>query len=186
MNNRTVFSFFTGMVLLVTNYFIPTVVKADQLHDAVRAGNVMEVRQILDSGGNVNAKDLNDAKTALHLAVDNDKQEIAALLIDSGAEVNAKDKNGIAPLHLAVVRRLPDLIELLLSSGSDINIKNSYGSTPLHVAAGGTGGKRTDLMKLLISKGADVNSKDNNGHTPLHLAAYRGDEEVVKLGSSPI
>ena len=69
------------------------------LIDAAMKGNIESIKQHLDAGASVSAKDVNDW-TPLYYAANN---EIAELLITRGADVNAIDKRGWSPLHAAVM-----------------------------------------------------------------------------------
>ncbi|MBC8245718.1 MAG: ankyrin repeat domain-containing protein, partial [Verrucomicrobia bacterium] len=67
------------------------------IHKAARVGHIEAVKQHLEAGTDVNAKD-GGGWTPLHHAVEAGHKEIAELLIANGADVNAKDKLGWTPL----------------------------------------------------------------------------------------
>ena len=69
------------------------------LIDAAMKGNIESIKQHLDAGASVSAKDVNDW-TPLYYAPNN---EIAELLITRGADVNAIDERGWSPLHAAAM-----------------------------------------------------------------------------------
>ena len=69
------------------------------LRNAAMKGNIESIKQHLDAGADVSAKDVNDW-TPLYYATNN---EIAELLITRGADVNAIDKHGWSPLHAATM-----------------------------------------------------------------------------------
>ena len=73
---------------------------AEDLLVAAKAGDLAAVRQILERGADVNARDVNK-ETPLHDAAARGKTEVAALLIEKGAKVNARDVNQETPLHHA-------------------------------------------------------------------------------------
>jgi len=71
------------------------------IHEAAWDGNIESVKQHLDAGTDVNAKDTILGTTPLHEAANNGQKEVAELLIAKGADVNARDKDGTTPLDLA-------------------------------------------------------------------------------------
>ena len=83
---------------------------AESIHDASKYGNIEAVKQHLDAGSDVNAKD-NLGATPLHWATVNGHKEIVELLIANGADVNAKDDRGMSPLDWAVFH--PQIEDLL-------------------------------------------------------------------------
>ena len=80
----------------------PTGVKVPDnlIRKAVRDGNIEAVKQYLDAGTDVNAKDENGV-TPLHQAAYHSNKETAELLLDKGADVNARDNGGETPLDFA-------------------------------------------------------------------------------------
>ena len=104
-----------------------------KLLDAVRSGDIREVRKFLKKGADVNAK-TNIGLTSLHAAATKGHTEIAALLLDRGADVNAQYKGGFA-LYTAAVKGHTEIAALLLNRGADVNAKTNTGETSLHVAA---------------------------------------------------
>ena len=97
-------------------------------------GNIESIKQHLDAGADVSAKDVNDW-TPLYNA---GKKEIAELLIARGADVNVTDKRGWTPLHAAVMGG-KETVELLIANGANVNAKVATGSykgmTPLDLAS---------------------------------------------------
>ena len=67
------------------------------IHKAAKDGNIKAVKQHLEAGVNVNAKN-RSGSTPLHSAAFNAEKEIVELLIAAGADVNAKNNSGKTPL----------------------------------------------------------------------------------------
>jgi len=102
------------------------------IHEAIFDGNIEAVKQHLDAGTDVNAKD-EKGWTPLHEAALGGHKGIAELLIAKGADVNAKDDNGWTPLHYTANK---EIAELLIANGADVNAKIDDGDTPLAYAEG--------------------------------------------------
>ena len=154
---------------------------AISIHHAAGRGNIKTIKQHLDAGIDVNAKETGLFDwSVLHRATDSGHYEIVQLLIKKGANVNITGPSG-TPLHQVLLYGKKNQIiiaELLISNGADVNAKNEKGTAPLHLAAG-RGYKET--AELLIAKGADVNTKNNTDRTPLHWAAQHDQKEIVEL-----
>ncbi len=176
---------------------------------AATKGDIKAVKDFLDKGINVNARDIN-GRTALMIAVYDESKDIVEMLINAGADVNAHDKYGLTSLHWAAEKGHTNIVEMLIKAGADVNAKNNNGSTALHRAALGPKGivqillkagvevnsqnkygrtalmlavqyRRKDLVEILLASGADVNVKDNEGRTALHEAADTGAKDIVEL-----
>lgn len=176
-------------VLLVTGFGGGAAI-GGELHDAAKAGDITEVRRLIEAGANVKVRE--DSFTPLHLAASGD---VAQALIDAGANVNAKGKGGATPLHSAASG---NVAQTLIDNDADVNAKDNEGYTPLDRAANGDvawtlidngvdvneiyddgftplfRATKGDVVQALIDAGADVNvrekSEENEGYTPLHLA----------------
>ena len=175
------------------------------LLDAAEKGNIEAVKQHLDAGADVNAKDNVLDVTPLHNAALGGHKEIAELLIANGTDRNAKDVNGRSPLHYATFGS-NETVELLLANGADVNSKDRGGRTPLDLAIqqkkpetaellrkheGKSGANDSihiaasvgniEAVKQHLATGSDVNVKNKYGSTPMHTAARFGQKEVSEL-----
>ena len=87
------------------------------IHHTAFDGNIEAVKQHLDAGTDVNAKDKGD-QTPLHYASMVGHKEIVELLITKGADVNAKDKLlGRTPLDEAIFGNHSELADLIRKHG---------------------------------------------------------------------
>ena len=117
------------------------------IHEAAALGNIEAVKQFLDSGTDVNAKDKTGG-TPLDEAAGWGRKEIVELLIAKGADVNAKfDDDGSTPLHLAAWKGHFETAELLIAKGADVNAKDKDGETPLNWAIKNKHTETADLLR---------------------------------------
>ncbi len=129
----------------------PPTAKASEIsiHEAAALGNIEVVKQFLDSGTDVNAKD-ETGGTPLDEAAGWGRKDIVELLIAKGADVNAKfDDDGSTPLHLAAWKGHFETAELLIAADADVNAKMEDGDTPLDLAKR----KHQELAELLRKHG---------------------------------
>ncbi|MBN1345383.1 MAG: ankyrin repeat domain-containing protein [Phycisphaerae bacterium] len=173
------------------------------LHVAVRRGDLDRVRDLVESGADVNQQD-EWGITALHEAGYYGHVDLVRYLVGRAASPHLRDHRGSTALHWAMGRvrresigdkryimedalfkRKLEAVAILISAGADINAKDGSGETPLHDVAGIPRelGHRSDLemIGLLLEKGADINAKNDEGCTPLHLAVYAGRTDLVRL-----
>ena len=96
----------------------PTTAKAPaiSIHEAARKGNIEAVKQHLDAGGDVDAKD-KSGQTPLHGAAGYGYKEIVELLIANGADVNAIGDGGDTPLDIAIMANQTEIADLLRKHG---------------------------------------------------------------------
>lgn len=177
------------------------------LHRAAKEGDFNKIKEIIQSGTDINIKsNLND-QCVLHFAINYDlaKYDIVEYLIDHGANVNAADDINTTPLHNAAWYGHYQIAKKLLDSGAKPNIagtKDARFTTPLNAAA-----KRKhkniatllieydatytlhdvvllgdyELVKKCIDKGCDINSVDKNGNSSLYLALKNGYKSIFEL-----
>jgi len=104
------------------------------LIDAARSGNLQEVKQHLEKGADVNAKDKSFQWTLLQWAISRGHKEVAKLLISKGADVNTMDGNGHTPLHRTAQFSRNEIAELLIANAADVNRLDNAERTPLDLA----------------------------------------------------
>ncbi|XP_049849265.1 acyl-CoA-binding domain-containing protein 6-like [Schistocerca gregaria] len=92
-------------------------------------GNEEKVRELLESGWDVNWQD-ESKRSALHMSIDRNHLSLAKFLIFSGADVNLQDSDGLTPLHYACICEYEGAIRLLLENKADINIKSRSQKAP--------------------------------------------------------
>ena len=134
------------------------------LEEAVRAGNIEELRELLEVGADPNTSNIHGT-TVLFDAVKKKRFDIVQLLIDYGADVNKADYFGHTPLYI-IARDCSSTYgdiqgaTLLLSYGADVkgairpgeHIGQYFLFSPLFDAVSGG---CLELAKLLFIMGAD-------------------------------
>ncbi|MEZ5357377.1 MAG: ankyrin repeat domain-containing protein [Candidatus Zixiibacteriota bacterium] len=145
---------------------------------AARNGDLQTVKQLISHDKTiVNFKD-DRGTTALHLACDSGRTEVAKYLIQNGADLLAVDNDGDTPLHYAAFSGYPDCIRLLVEKGTPVDVLNTNKSTPLHYAA--MRGK-PEAAAVLLDLGADINRQNYDGETPVFIAAAIKNADMIKL-----
>ena len=159
---------------------------AISIHVAARYGNIEAVKQHIDAGTDVNAKDAAgwmplDMVEEGPLRLRKKHTEIADLLRKHGGKTQAWFKAGDS-IHIAAGAGHIEAVKQHLVDGANVNARRATRDAPLHVAA--LGGRK-EVAELLISKGADVNAKILSGvlkgETPLDCAIIRNHTEFADL-----
>jgi len=169
-----------GLIGILAAFLLPTPSPPydHPLHTALRGGDVIEARRLIEEGlANVNEHGY-WGWTPLHYAAVGGHRDVAVLLIEKGADVNAKNHFLMTPLHTAANYSSFEVAELLLKNGADVNAKDNCLETPLHIAARSG---QIEFVRLLLSNGADLNAKNCGGSTPLSCAEATGRAEVCAL-----
>lgn len=158
------------------------------LLDAVKSGDMVVARQLINEGVNINELFELDGfkhsrkKTALHVAIEIGDPEMIRLLLDNGAGPGLystfDDRDEFTPLEYAVMNNRLEIIRLLVDKGADINAGSSL-YNPLLLAIGDN---KAEIARLLLELGANPNYKEQiTGSTPLHLIAYDGNIDIANL-----
>lgn len=122
------------------------------------------VTKKLSEPGNtlINARDVTDGKTALHVVIERRDLVWVQFLLGKDANPNIKDKTGTTPLQVAIRTGFTDGAEALLKAGADINVTDSTGETPLIAAVHR---RDTAQIRMLLENGANPDRSDNSGRT---------------------
>jgi uncharacterized protein len=114
---------------------------------AAQNGKVEIIKELLESGINVNCRDA-DSNTALHRAVCNNHYEVVKLLLHNGANVNAVvPKSNWTPLLFGLNCRNyeldPRIAKILIENGANTNHKDKWALTAFDIAT------RTNHKKIV-------------------------------------
>ena len=173
---------FAFLAILLTTMIVagaaqtPAPNAADQLYAAIRAGDTVRLRALVDGGADVNVKDRRGGATPLMHAAAIGSLEAMQLLLDKGADVNARNAAEATALMWAAT----DIskIRLLLDRGADINAASSLGHTVLQLAAMSDGS--AEIVRLLLARGANPSAVDKDKMTTLAAATIGNDTETIR------
>lgn len=147
------------------------------LHRAAANGHVDVVKDLLHTGFDKNAININEC-TPLHMAAANGHNNVIELLLRSGSKVDSRAWFYWTALHQAANSGHQNTVKLLLQHGANINSRSTRGMTALHRAAG----RGHDLIvALLLDHGAEIDVNTWDMWTPLHGAASSGHCSTVTL-----
>lgn len=100
-------------------------------HAAI-AANSVAIKQHIEAGSDLNAKEDFGGSTPLILAAVFGHTDVARILIDAGADLELRNKSEGTALHQACFFCRPEIVELLLKSGADPSKANGRNLTPLN------------------------------------------------------
>ena len=145
--------------------------QAVEKQDAAKAQDLLSKSSTV-----VNARDLSDGHTALHIAVRNHAYTWLSFLLGKGADPNIADKKGVTPLMLASQSGFTDAVIALAQSGARVDEPNDTGETPLILAVLA---KKAPMVRVLLAAGADPDHADNSGRTARDYAKASGTDSPV-------
>jgi len=133
----------------------------DQFRYAIIADDIRKVRELIDTGVNVNAM-TDGGGTPLMFATILMNNPIALLLLQNGAIINTTDNRGRTPLYFAANGRNAEIIGALLEFDDGVAtvnmVDNQVGYTPLHLAVTLND---PNSAKFLLAAGASITIRAN-------------------------
>lgn len=153
---------------------------SDTLIDAATRGDLAQVRTLLASGADANARDAESA-TALMRAAHAGHLDVVRALVDAGADVNATDLRGWGALAKACYnadldRGFAGVVAFLIERGADVEAPIGYGIRPLMLAAGYG---EIAVVDALLAGGADVLARNEGGLTALMMVKEKFYVDVI-------
>jgi ankyrin repeat protein len=169
-------------LLLAMLLFAGTAAADERLIGAAARGETAVLRQLLDAGAEVNARD-SRGRNAVLAATQGGQVEAARLLIERGADVNAQDDIRDSAFLLAGARGHTEIVRLALAAKADLKSTNRYGGTAL-IPACHYG--HVETVRVLLGTAIDVNHVNRLGWTALLEVVILGDggprhTEITKL-----
>jgi cytohesin len=151
---------------------------------AAQAGDVAQLRALLDAGTPVDARDQQGFTALMRAALGGQLDAFAALLA-AGADPHAPQQPGWNLLMCALSGGNAEVVRLLIEQGVDLNTPNDRGSkpTPLQptplMAAVEEGA--LPIVRLLVEAGADLHHRRGDGQTALSLAEQPGRKRIREI-----
>lgn len=134
------------------------------------------VKILIKNKADVNTRAPGGGKTPLHLAVDNDDEQMIVMLLEAGADVSVATQNGITPLHVAAKKGNKKIIQRLIQAKAPVDARSTNGCTALHEAA--IAGHKDAVAELLEAK-ADATLREFGFNlTAANLADEKKHENV--------
>ena len=151
---------------------------AGQLHDAARGGDIVQLRQLLDAGGNLEERD-GTKETPLISAALAGHADIVAELLKRGADISARNDRGLTPLHAAAYGGSLATVDALVQAGAAVNdADDKFKVTPLILAAEED---HPDVVQFLIDHGANLEQQERHGYTALTRAGFKERWDIVTI-----
>jgi ankyrin repeat protein len=112
-----------------------------------------------------------DERTALIIALDMEREDLALEIIQHGANVALASTNGGTPLMFACFKNLPNAAKEIALRVPDLEVTDGLGLTAMLIAAKYSG---LDIFRMLVRRGASVLAKTRNGKSVFQVASRRG------------
>jgi ankyrin repeat protein len=141
------------------------------LRAAAASGDLAAVNRLIGEGAAVDEAD-GAGQTALLLAVENNRIDVARTLIAAGADINAQAANQDTPWLLAGASGRTEIIETMIPAGPDFSVRNRFGGNALIPACERA---HVETIKILLTTAIDVNHVNNLGWTCLLEIVILGD-----------
>ena len=141
--------------------------RVSPLHVAAAWGKRESLLELMDAGGDFNARDPRGWTPVFWCAFAG-KTKILETMIKRGADINLRDDHGRTPLHIAAEQGHLGVVAALVGSGARLSAKDAEsGRSPLHLAA-----RRGNLAvcECLVYNQGDLSARDEGGKNPVDLA----------------
>ena len=176
-----------------------------QLFDAIKAGKVDEVRQLIQQNPSLKTARDGSGASAVLVAAYNMKPDVVNALLELGAPVDIFEASvlgkvdrideilksnparvteyapdGFTPVALASFFGQPAAVKALIAGGADVNAhaKNALKVAALHAAVAG---RNMEVIKAVLAAGADVNAQQQAGFRPMHEAGANANRALAEL-----
>ena len=189
----------------VQNAKIQHLTPMQQLFDAIKAGRVDEVRQLVQGNPALAASRDASGASAILVAAYNMKPDVVSALLECGAPVDIFEASvlgkvdriqqiltanparvsehapdGFTPVALAAFFGQPAAVKALIAAGADVNAAATNGLKvqALHAAVAG---RNLEIVKAVLDAGADPNAQQQAGFRPMHEAGTNANRALAEL-----
>ena len=138
---------FLGITALLLTSAVAPASDGEDLLKAALAGDLAQVRTMLDKGTDIDHQDRGGAN-ALYGASQNGHEGVVQALLARGAEIDHQAKNGVTALFIAANQGHDGTVKALLAAGANVELRLNGGGTALKHA------KTQQIKKLLRAAGA--------------------------------
>jgi len=136
---------------------LAALLRAMDVHQAVRYGDVTGIRMALQYGVSPNCFELDTGFTPLLIGVLQGMAEVVDILLDADADVNTPSVGGLLPLHCALMQGDGETVALLIECSAEMAVMQGNGDTPLLTALGHHA--TPDIVKNLLSALASASAE---------------------------
>lgn len=135
------------------------------IHNAARNGTLNRVRELINSGANINERN-HQGWTPLMTAAYKGRLPMVSELLNKGANINSRSNDGqTALLYAAFWGQLP-IVKLLLNRGANINVRSGIGYNALMYAVIS---RNLELVRELLKRGANTNGVLNRNNISANI-----------------
>jgi uncharacterized protein len=149
---------------------------------AAKANNLALAAELIQAGGNVNAKDPIQDSAFLYAGAEG-LNDLLQLTLAHGADVASTNRFGGTALIPASEHGHVETVRILIAAGVPVNHVNNLGWTALQEAIllNNGGPRQQQVVRQLLAAGADPGIRDPQGRTALENAERLGFGEIAAL-----
>lgn len=153
-----------------------------QLVRAAKANDVPLAAELIQAGGNVNAKDAIEDSAFLYAGAEG-LNDMLQLTLAHGADVASTNRFGGTALIPASEHGHVETVRILIAAGVPVNHVNKLGWTAMQEAIllNNGGPRQQEVVRQLLAAGADPGIRDPQGRTALENAERLGFGAIAGL-----
>ncbi len=147
----------------------------DIVSDAALSGDLTKVREILESGFDINTVfDYRHDNRLLHFAVIGGHLETVKFLVENGAEIDVENSNKDTPVELSAEYNYPEILKYLVNSGAEVKKRPN---ALIYSASSG----QLNGVRFLLGFGVPVTTKERYGSTGFGMATRNHHFDVASV-----